>query len=447
MLQSQDSLLHTDATSKKIELIDKFNINSTSSVAVLDFNQQRDLLLQHLKQLPPTELHYYFALLVASIENESNPERHTHLIVNAINVIKKLNQFYVDVHNQSKPDLTEVTTALNALILSSNMQTTSQKVKKAAIVVCSVVLGFIIGVVGIVVGLLGGLFSDYTIIGNVRAAGLGFLTGLVLGAFVGVRCPDLVFQSSFERKLEFCINSIDKVAKELPFKKTHVEYEAETKQHILDVFFKDTPDAEKEAAFNAFLKSNNEHVQVSTTSAGFITAKLKGHLGHHNLIKYSINGKLDIPMEYGDRIKTPGFFDQNEAPRVITGKKLFDMLVMDRMLQETYPYNAKDIVNDYDIGSNDCRTYIDKILIGTGQAPTQIKRFNPDIDKWSGTNIIGPIIRFFSKTKEMELMPFVKYYKQDPNDPDPVITARKWTGKKKETPEEQDVSSHLKQTR
>ncbi|KGP62725.1 hypothetical protein EP47_13545 [Legionella norrlandica] len=408
-----------------------------SNPAILDYNQQRDLLLQNLKRLPPTELHYYFALLLASIENEPNPEQLTHLIVKTIDVVKKLRQFYADVDNQSKPDLTEVTTALNALILASKMHTTSHTVKKAALGVCSVVLGFIFGVIGAATGLIAGLFSDYSIIGNLRASGLWFVTGLFLGAFIGSRCPSLVFQSSFERKLEFCINSIEKVGKELPSKKTHAEYEAETKQYILDVFFKNIPESKKEAAFNAFLKSDNQKFQVSTTTAGFISKSLKGHLGHHYLIAYSINGKQDIPMEYGSRIKTPRFFDQNESPRVITGKKLFDMLVLDRMLQETYKYTLKGFFKDYEIGSNDCRTYVEKILIGTGQAPTQINRFNPKIDKWSATNIIGPIVRFFSKTKEMELMPFVKHYKNDPNDPDPVITARKWSEKKEEIPKEQ----------
>jgi hypothetical protein len=399
--------------------------NSATSAYI----KQRDLLIQNLKMLPPTELHYFFALLVSSIENEPNPEQHTDLIIKANDVINKLTKFYANL--KSKPDLTEVTEALNALIISSKMQSTPHKVKMAVLSVCSAISGFILGVAGAVSGFLGGLLSDYTVIGNLRNSKYGFVIGLTLGAFAGSRCPNMVFQSFFERKLEFCINSIEKVVKELPSKKSHAEYEAETKKYILDVFFKDTPAAEKEAAFKAFLDSNNQQYQVSTTSAGFISKTLKGHLGHHNLIAFSINGKKDIPLEYGDRIKTPSFFDQNESPRVVTGKKLFDMLVMDRILQETYEYNLKDFLKDYDIGSNDCRTYIDKILICTRQAPTRIQRFNPTIDKWTGTHIVGPLVRFFSKTQEMELQPFVNFYK-DPSDPDIIITARKWTGKKEE---------------
>lgn len=412
------------------------------NVAVSNYAQHRDLLLQNLKKLPPTEMHYYFALLVASIENEPNPEKHTHLIIKADEVIKKLNQYYEDIRNQAKPDLTEVTTALNELIIQSRMQATPHNVKMAILSVCSVVSGFIVGAIGAVSGFLAGLLSNYNVTGNLRASGLGFITGLALGAYAGSRCPNMVFQSSFERKLEFCINSIDKVGKELPTKKLYEEYAAETKQYILDVFFEDTPEDEKEAAFNAFLESDNQQFQVSTTTAGFIDRELKGHLGHHNLIAYSINGKQDIPMEYGSRYKTPGFFDQNESPRVVTGKKLFDMLVLDRILQETYEYTLNGFLKDYDIGSNDCRTYVDKLLIGTGQAPTQINRFNSTTDKWTGTHIIGPIVRFFSKTQEMELKPLIKHYKDDPNAPDPEIKARKWTKAKKESTEEHDLPSN-----
>lgn len=397
------------------------------------YNTRRDLLLNNLKMLPPTELHYYFALLVASIENESNREKYVHLIDNANIAVEQLNKFYGDVNNQGKADLEPVLNAINALIISSKTQNISHKIKKAILAVCSVLLGLVIGTVGAAVGFLGGLLSDYTIIGNIRSSGFGFLTGMLIGAFIGSRTIDLIFQSSFERKLEFCMMHLHKVGKELLSKKTYQEYEAQTKQFVLDTFFKETPEAEKEAAFNAFLSSTKEQFQVSTTTAGFVSSALKGHVGHHTLIAYSINGKYHIPMEFGIKAKkTPSFFDQNESKRVVTGKKLFDMLVLNNILQETYEYTFKGILIDYDLGSNDCRTYVDKLLIGTNQAPTRLPRFNSKIDKFTGNYIIGPIVRFFSKTNEMEMAPLIPHYKADPNEPDPVLTERKWTGRKKE---------------
>jgi hypothetical protein len=391
--------------------------------------------------LPPTEFHYFFAFLIASIENEKNPEQYTYLIDNAIGAVKELNKFYTDVHNQKKPDMTPLMSALEELIRSSKMQNLPHKIKKAVLAVCSILLGFTLGVIGAGAGLIGGLISDYTVKGNVINSGFGFLTGLIMGAFVGSRCSDLVFQSSFERKLEFCIMHISKVGKELAEKKTHEEYEAETKQYILDTFFNDTPEADKEAAFNKFLLSNDQSFQVSTTLAGFISPKLRGHLGHHSLIAYSINQKTHTPMEYGDRVKTPSFFAQNESPRIVTGKKLFEMLVLDRILQETYSYNLRGVAEDYDLGTNDCRTYVDKLLIGTNQAPTQLPRFNPIVDKPTGTYVIGPIVRFFSKTREHELLPLVPLYKANPNDPDPKLIETKWTKKKEPAPaDENDFS-------
>ncbi len=405
------------------------------------YDNKRDILIDNLKQLPPTELHYYFALLVSSIDNEPNSHQHIHLVIRANEVISKLNAFYSDVENNRSPDLTKVTEAINDLIISSKIQSTPHKIKMAILLVCSTITGVIFGVAGAAIGFLGALFSDYTIIGNLRAAPYGFAVGLALGTFIGTRCPYMAFQRSFEQKLEFCIKSIEKVGKELSSKKPHVKYEAETKQYILNVFFKDTPDAEKEVAFKAFLESNQQQYQVSTTSAGFISRRLKGHLGHHNLIAFSINGAQDIPMEYGDRLKTPSFFDQNESPRVVTGQKLFDMLVMDRMLQETYKYTLRGFFADYQIADNDCRTYIDKILIGTKQPPTKMPRFNSTIDKYYGTYIIGPMVRLFSKTKETELRLFFNSYKENINQPDPEITARTWSGKKTGIAEEQQENN------
>lgn len=400
---------------------------ASNNELVLDFNNKKKMLVKHLKQLPPTELHYYFALLLASIENDKKPEQYTYLINDALEAVQSLNQFYADVTNESKADLLAVMNAINTLIAHSKMHSASQQVKKALLALCSVVLGLTIGALGAGLGFMGGLISDYTIIGNLRAAGFGFLTGLVIGAFIGSRCPDLVFQSALERKVEFCIKHIDKIAKELALKKTHSEYATETKQYIMDVFFKEIPENKKEAAFASFLKSTTEQFQVSTIMAGFVSPALRGHLGHHNLIAYSINGVTHTPLEYGDRYKTPRFFAQNESPRVITGNKLFQMLILDRILQETYSYSLKGVFKDYDLGSNDCRTYVDKLLIGTGQPPTKMPRFNPGIDKPTGTYIIGPVVRFFSKTKETELASFIPRYKKDPQEPDPIITAQKWS--------------------
>ena len=482
----------------------------------------RDLLIEHMKSLPLTELHYYTALLVASIQNDSYPEQHILLLKHADALVMSITQLYKNADAEDAADnLVKVTTALNDLIRLSHMKSTTQKIKKVLLAICSVVLGAVIGLFAGIVGLTAGLLSDYTVIGNLRGAYLGFLTGLGMGAYIGSRCSDMIFQSAFERKLEFCIEGIKKVGAELESEKwcglikmssdpttsdaafqtlkdvllskaayvlcgekiyyyvsidvkpielnahdmkalekifpkamgdlqqasvanladikkltghthtiTHKDYEKMTKDYILNTFFKDTPDDDKESEYNKFLLSTDQSFEVCTTTASFGFRGLKGHIGHHTLIRFEINGVKDRPIEFGDRTRTPGFVDQKESRRVVTGQKLYDMLLLDRILQETHELNNRFLATTYDLGSNDCRTYVDKVLIGTGQPPTIVPRFNPQHDSWAGKHVIGPIVRFFSKTNERELKPYNEYYK-DGNEL--TVEAMAWSPKNKPT--------------
>lgn len=403
----------------------------------LNFTQLRIDLIKNLKQLPPTELHYYFALLLASIEREPNPEQHIDLIIKTNEALIGLNQYFKEKEELREAELVQVIAAINALVKASKLNTTPQQIKKAILALCSVACGVVFGIVGAVSGALGGLLSDYTIVGNIRALGLGFLPGLAIGAFVGSRLPYKVSQSNFISELDFCMKGIIKVSKELPSKKTYAEYEQETKNYILRQFFAATPEAERDDAFQHFLESSNQQFTVCTTTAGFISPVYKGYVGHHNLIKFSINDVTHTPMEYGDRLKTPNFCDQNESPRTVTGKKLFDMLVLDHILQETNAYTVPNYIRNFQMGSDDCQTYINKLLMGTGQAPTQIPRFNSKIDKEVGTRVIGPLIRFFTPVRDTTVYQLVKDYKASPDAPDPELYARRWTGKNTSVPAEE----------
>ena len=217
---------------------------------------------------------------------------------------------------------------------------------------------------------------------------------------------------------------------ELQSKKTQKEYYEETKKYIMDTFCKkitldaegkeqieETSELEKEQLFNTFIESEQQKFQVCTTTAGYISKHLKGYLGHHTLIRYKINGIKNEPLEYvfGPK-KTPGYVDQYETERTVSGKKLFEMIMLDRTLQETHT-GLRNAGRTYEIGSNDCRNYVDKILIGTGQPPTLISRFNKTTDRFYASKIVAPLISFFSRTKETEFRPFLEHFK-DGNEPE-----------------------------
>lgn len=392
------------------------------------FQATLDQSLNILKTLPPNELSYYISLLIGSIETEANPEEHSLLLASTLNLTKALSSFYTAAKENQIPDNEAILLALNDLVSASKLNTVSHKIKKALMGICAAVLTIFIGISAGVGGLLVGLFTDYTVIGNLRGAYLGFVMGLGIGIHIGTNLPVKMFQSDFESKLEFTINSIQKVADELQDRKTPEQYRQETKQYVMDTFFPNIPVEDREEAFKTFL-TKNQKFQVCSTAAGFIDAQLKGHLGQHSLIRYNIEGLEETQtMEFNPSEKAPKFLNQYEDEREVNGEKFFEMLVLNRILQETHQFSLEFILGTYSVGSNDCLTYVNKILLGTGQPPTEMQRFNPEVDKWTSTNLVAPIMGFFSKTRGDELKPFAKHYEDD-NHPD--IHFQKWTGKAK----------------
>lgn len=384
-------------------------------------------LIRHIQNeiqiLPPTELSYYLALLLASIKNEPKPWESIELLKKVERLTKEIQFFYFD-EDKSKNNLERLILATNDLIKASAMQSISHQTKRALLAISGIVLSIIYGVTGALLGLAAGLFSNYNLVGNVKGAGLGFIAGLALGVLTGYRMPVVALQSRKDTKIEFCIDNLTRLREELKDRKTIEDYQRETKQYILETFFKDTPLANREQVFKNFLDSW-QAFQVCTTTAGHISPSLKGHLGHHTLIRFKINNVADVPLEFGDRAKTPNFVDQSEKPRKVRGQKLFDMLVLDRRLQDTHESNIRNAVRIYNIGSDDCRTYVDKILIGTGQAPTKIGRFS-DKDSLIGRSIVAPTVRFFSRTREDELHSLI----DNPDDPKFDISHHRYPEKK-----------------
>lgn len=369
----------------------------------------------NIRTLPATEFNYYIALLLASIKNESHPENYLELLKKIAQLIVKINLFY------SNNDPKVLTHAIDELIETSQMQTISHSIKRALLGICGVLFAILTSFIGGAAGLTVGFLSNYNIIGNIKGAGLGFISGFVVGFLVGYRAPTKLLQKNFDTKIEFCTDNLKRLRDEFEHRSTFEQYKIQTKNYIIETFFKNVPNAEKEQQFNEFLNSQQEY-QICTTSAGHISKSLKGYMGHHALIQFEINGKKDRPIEFGERKKTPRHVDQSETTRQVTGQKLFEMLILDQRLQDTHQYNLSNALRIYSVGNDDCRTYIDKILIGTGQEPTKIGRFSEN-DTFIGRRVTVPLISFFSKTNQNELFCLI----EKPDDEQFKITHHKYT--------------------
>lgn len=368
-----------------------------TSESVLEIENKIDA---QLKALPPSEFTYYLSLLVASLKDNSeyNEEGKRKTLLNAtLQLIINLSLLYTDTV-PIEDTLQQINNSVNQLTDMFSLNSISYKTKKALCGVLGAIAGLIVGLIFSAMGLAAGLWD----IKSLRGAGLGFVSGFAIGLLIGYRSPTKLLERTLHTQLDFCIRNIKRLETRLPKQKTMETYKNEVKEYIMEQFFDKGSDAENDGNYNAFLTAEQEF-QICTTTAGHISRKLKGYLGHHALIKYKIDRTycsdkerlIETPIEFGDRKKMPRSVQQEER-RIVTGEKLVEMLALDSMLQETHG-SLRDIIGIYTIGSDDCRTYVDKILMGTGQEPAQITRFTTK-DKKIAQRAVGPLIAFFSHT-------------------------------------------------
>ncbi len=381
----------------------------------------------NINKLPATELRYYLFLLIAEIHNEKNPDKYILLLSDLNKLTLAIDAFYRNiksVHCYEK--LADITARLNTL--SKNAPHTNfWQIKKILLDVCASIGAIIVGIIASGFGLTIGFFSQCNVF---KGAYLGFMSGLGIGSIIGFRIPGKLVLTPWEAKLQFTLESIKKVINNLEiirekvttkqkpannpyFSQSYNVYENTAKKYIIDTFFKDAryPTVQiKENAFRAFLKSE-QFFEICSTQNGFLDRSLKGNLGNHTFIRYKINDIEAPAMEFGPRTKYPHWVDQKETARRVTGQKLFKMIAFDAQLQETHAMNLQFVFDSFRAGDNDCLTYVNKILLGTQQRPTVVKRFSEATDTWIGSKIVGSLFKFFSKTEEHEMdciVPFLE---------------------------------------
>lgn len=390
------------------------------SSSQLSYQELEQIAVNNIKKLPPIELRYYLVLFIAAIQNEQKPEKYMLLLDDLNDLVLAIDNFYKNREPKTiAAHLAWVAACLNTLVDDAKTHTLARKLQKIILNICAGITAIVLGAIGAVVGLSLGLFSQGDF---VKGAYLGFLSGLAIGLIIGFRIPGKVFVDDLTAKLQYVLDSIKKITLELDdgsfnpvalqktdndpyFVAAYSADENAIKQSIISKFFGDEnyPTIEaKEAAFSHFLQSTAQTFEICTTQNGFLDRRLKGNLGNHTLIRYKINNIEALPIEFGPRNRYPHWVDQHET-RVVTGQKLFDMIVLDRQLQKTHVANLRFVWTSFQVGDNDCLTYTNKILIGTQQSPAKVQRFSSAIDSWVGDKIVGKLFKFFSKTSEQEL--------------------------------------------
>jgi len=375
-----------------------------------------------LDQLPPNELGYYFALLTGSIALEDYSAEKQQLLDDIRQMIAKLRAFN-DAARKGTTPLTaeeqaaldtankELFEALNTLLTHTKMNTWTYQTKRILYAMCAFVLTILTATLVGVIGMVAGFFSHFNVVDNFRGAYLGLCMGVGIGIHIGQRAPHKIFRSAFENRLEFAVDSINRITQEeLAKEKSYEAYAKETEEYIKDTFYAHlTSPEEREAAFQKFI-SEPHKFQVCTSAAGFVSPRLRGYFGQHSLIRYNveIEGKeVSATMEFNPGTKAPETWELNqfEPEREVDGPTFFKMLVLNRILNETHEFTLNFMLEHFNVGANDCKTFVDKLLKATGQAPSKIQRFctEPGVEKWQSTVFVAPTMRFFNVIKGDEM--------------------------------------------
>lgn len=400
---------------------------------ITDFSNLEQLTestINNINRLPPTELRYYLFLLVAELHNEKKSNKYFILLSDLNELTISINSFYRTIKSEkSYEELDAITVCLNTLVKHAKRYPHLLNIQKILLNIIASITAIIIGITGASLGTAIGLFSQWNIL---KGAYLGFMSGLGVGFIIGFHIPEKLAFSSWEAKLNYTLERLIKVSDELHniqkkmityqnpinnlyFSPQYNIYENTAKKYILDTFFKDEkyPTLElKENAFRVFLQSE-QCFEVCTTQNGFIDRSLKGNLGNHAFIRYKINNIEAPAMEFGSRTRYPHWVDQKETLRKVRGQKLFEMIALDIQLQETHKMGFQFLINSFRVGDNDCFTYVNKILLGTQQKPTIVKRFSEPTDTWIGSHIVSNLFTFFIKKDEHEIERIVPFLEDD----------------------------------
>ena len=364
-------------------------------------------IITTLKGIPASELTYYIVLLLAALKKEPKDQSMVNLYECIAYFSLKIKAFYQQPSDESLSILHD---ALTKLRQQAGMNSLSMHIKTIVLYVSSTVTGLLGGALGASIGLVAGFLSDWNFLNGMKS---GFIVGLCFGLLIGQRTPDKMFRGVLESKLRFTLNSIQTITHELETKhfkepgKCYDFFQNETKRYIIETYFQAA--ANQEDAFKHFLNTPHTY-QICSTPSHLVDRKLDGSMGHHVLIRFTINGKIGYPpIEFGNRKDNPRWVFQAET-RTVSGRKLFEMLTLDRVLQETHPMNAWFSIYRFQTGDNDCLTYVNKILIGTHQKPTLVKQFAPEVDTWLGTFVMREWVRFVKDMSENELEKIEHYF-------------------------------------
>lgn len=352
-----------------------------------------DNCIQKISELPQSEVKYYLFLLVNSIKNKKDSLGKKYIedflstldafILNFNQLLRHDNE---DNVNEVLEELTKNYQQLTKIAKTNNLGT---HILYGLIQVGAAVSAFLLGITGALIGGVSGLARGFWNMQNpLSHLATGLFIGFMIGSMIGFRAPKKLFKNELTRQLKFCLDGVHECITNLqaetclPFS----HFKEEVAREIKEKYF-----ANDDERYVDFLNQKDVEFEILTLKAQFAAGnRLEGYLGHHALIAISaFDAENPIQMEFAPKssdIKGRSM-SQNEK-RQVSGEKIIEMIAMHRQLQQFHACTPSYILHKMKPGDNDCLNYINKILLGTDQECTKVKRFDGS-ENWVGRNIIG----------------------------------------------------------
>ncbi|KTD06859.1 hypothetical protein SAMN02746073_2058 [Legionella jamestowniensis DSM 19215] len=356
--------------------------------------------MQQISSLPPSEIKYHLLLLINTLKENNTAFTLTFLkeVQQFLNYFHRLVNLELSPTEELQDALATVLTQYQRLIAITKVNSMQAKIIRGLITlgasILALVLGITSGLIGSIAGFARGLWNFHN---PFSSFAIGLVTGLLLGATFGFRIPKKLFKNEFFRQLKFCLDGMYECIESMQQNKMWSidEYKEEVKQRLLTDYFKND-----EIAFKKFLQNQSITYEINTLRARFISPSLEGYLGQHAFIKIIIEEQsppliLEFSTAQSD-LKRP--ISQGEH-RIVSGEKIVEMLAFHEQLQVTHACTVDYMVLKMKPGENDCLSYVNKLLIGTSQQATIVKRFDGK-ENWLGKHVIGFFVKNLSPFKQ-----------------------------------------------
>ena len=364
-----------------------------------DYQQSLEALYLKIQKLPASEIKYYLFLLLDGIK-QSDSIYNQEMLQKSFLFCESAEAFLTSTNTDTNKALlfNNLHSSLLSLIESAALNTFGSKLQKGIVISLGLCLGLLFSAVLGCAGAIRGLFIRPNII---KGALEGFVIGFGMGMIIGTRLPEKLLISDEKRKISHSLKGIAdgllafSDTEKSSFKEQLIVQLIEIKQLFTEQNSDKLPE-DIETAFNNFLTTPNNTIEICSSPIHLFSESTKGFMGHHSYIKFSLFGEKHVLELASPKTEFDAKPSQKET-RKISGQQLIEMITFNKKLADSHMLgDLTYMLTKYQVGEADCLTHLDKLLTCTKQAPSNIRRINKQSDNAYAAYLIGKSFEYLS---------------------------------------------------